>query len=88
MSILFIGGSDYALNNVGRGERPENKSFQKSKLHRNVSSRMRNFLDGLHTLSVGDMLVKVAPPDSGFFPAQLFAHCVLWFETASSRALL
>lgn len=39
------------------------------------------------TLSVGSMLLKVVPPDKGFFSPQDLAHWLLCDEIASSNAL-
>ena len=78
VATLFVGSLDYAFDEIGGGEGPENECSEKCKLQREVSLKGKHMSEeGGRTRSVGAIDVKVAPPSNGFLPSQSFAHCDL-----------
>jgi len=78
VATLFVVGLDYAFDDIGGREGPEDQGSQKCELQREVSLQGKYILgEGGYTRSVGAIDVKVTPASKGFLPSQSFAHCDL-----------
>jgi hypothetical protein len=78
VATLLVVGLDYAFDDIGGGEGPENQGSQKCELQKEVSLKGKYISEGGgRTRSVGAIDVKVTPASNGFLPSQFFAHCDL-----------